>query len=50
MSLGLNRNEKIMNEKRTKFIREMVVPGILNTGKGQTTSPARVLKKVLGLI
>ena len=47
--VALNRNSSLSNSKNTKFLRSMVVPGVLNSPHGKPTAPERELKTVLGL-
>lgn len=47
--LALTRNDSLSNSKNTKFLKTMVVPGILNSPQRQPTVPEKSLKKVLGL-
>jgi hypothetical protein len=35
--------------KKTKFLREMVVPGVINSPKGKPTAPVTELRAALGL-
>lgn len=47
---ALGRNPQLQNVKGTKLLREMRVPGVLNTGRGQARSAAvQSLKKALGI-
>ncbi len=40
IGLGINRNPEIMNIKGTKLLKELNVPGIINTKKGQANAHA----------
>jgi hypothetical protein len=47
--LGLKRNKHLKNEKGTKHLREIIVPGILNTEQGTTNTTSKKLKKLFGI-
>lgn len=47
--IALNRNNKLRNSKSTKFLKNIVVPGIVNTPQRAPTTDERSLKTVLGL-
>jgi hypothetical protein len=44
----LRRNADLFNLKDTKLLREMVVPGLLNTPKGKAVSAVLDLKTIIG--
>jgi len=44
----LEKNENLLNIQKTKEIKNMVVPGFLNSPKGQPTTPTREFKKAIG--
>jgi hypothetical protein len=47
---GLRRNSKLLNVRGTKLLREMRVPGVLNSRQGQGRSVAvQCFRRVLGL-
>jgi hypothetical protein len=47
---ALGRNPRLQNIKGTKLLKEMRVPGVLNTGQGQARSVVvQELKKALGI-
>lgn len=46
---ALTRNPDLLNVRDTKLLREMVVPGLLNTPRGKPTSATSSFKKLLGL-
>ncbi|HXM41216.1 MAG TPA: hypothetical protein VN924_08185 [Bryobacteraceae bacterium] len=47
---ALRRNPKLQNIKGTKLLKEMRVPGVLNSGRGQGRSKViQELKKALGI-
>ena len=46
---GLNKNSKLLNQKKTKFLKSMQVPGVLNSNKGRPGKPAKSLQVALGL-
>ena len=47
--VALNRNPKLRNAKNTKYLKGLVVPGILNSPQRPPKVPERRLKGVLGL-
>ncbi len=47
--VALNRNPKLRNAKNTKYLKGLVVPGILNSPARPPKVPERTLKCVLGL-
>jgi hypothetical protein len=50
IGMALNQNEDLQNIRGTKFLREMRVPGILRTGRGEgRLSPVRSLRDALGM-
>lgn len=48
MALALEKNPNLTNEKHTRFIKNIIVPGFLNTKPGQPKGAHQKLKKVLG--
>jgi len=44
----LGRNGKLLNVKDTKLLREMVVPGLLNSPKGKPPATVRAFKSLIG--
>jgi hypothetical protein len=46
---GLKRNEALFNRKKTKFLKTMRVPGILNSTKGKPSRAVISLRRALGL-
>ncbi len=44
----LGRNDKLLNVKDTKLLREMVVPGLLNSPKGKPSATVRAFKSLIG--
>jgi len=50
IGMALNQNEDLQNIRGTKFLREMRVPGILRTGRGEgRLGPVRSLRDALGM-
>jgi hypothetical protein len=50
IGMALNQNENLQNIRGTKFLREMKVPGILRTARGEgRLSPVRSLRDALGM-
>lgn len=49
IGMALERNGELMNVKKTKLLRDMVVPGIINSSPGKPTSAIKSLKVALGL-
>lgn len=50
IQLALRRNTRLLNKGKTKFIRSVVVPGILNSQRGYAKGKSvRSLRKVLGI-
>lgn len=50
IGLALNQNEDLQNIRGTKFLREMRVPGILRTGRGEgRLNTVKSLRDVLGM-
>lgn len=50
IGIGLNQNEDMQNIRGTKFLREMKVPGILRTSRGEGhQSSVKTLRDVLGM-
>ncbi|MEI6320070.1 MAG: hypothetical protein WCS09_16250 [Pseudomonadota bacterium] len=46
---ALSRNPDLLNVRDTKLLREMVVPGLLNTPPGQPNAAVKRFKSLLGL-
>jgi hypothetical protein len=46
---ALARNPKLLNTKKTAHLRETVVPGIINSPRGQPSRPTARLKQLLDL-
>ena len=44
---ALHKNYDLMNQKDTKYLRELIIPGLLNNPTGAPTSGAQMLKKAL---
>jgi hypothetical protein len=50
IGLALGRNPDLQNARGTGLLREMRVPGLLNTGRGQARAlPVQALKEALGI-
>lgn len=50
IGMALNQNENLQNVRGTKFLREMRVPGILRTARGEgRLAPVRSLRDALGM-
>lgn len=47
--VALNRNESLSNSKNTRFLKSMIVPGVLNTPRRKPKAPEKALKNALGL-
>jgi len=47
--IALNRNGSLSNSKNTKFLKKMVVPGVLNSPRGRHKAPEKALKNALDL-
>ena len=47
--IALNRNGALRNSRNTKFLKNMVVPCVLNSPRGRRKAPEIALKDVLGL-
>jgi len=47
--IGLNRNHQLRNAKNTAFLKNLVVPGVLNSPQRPPTKSERALKVSLGL-
>ncbi|MEF3083063.1 hypothetical protein V3391_12690 [Luteimonas sp. SMYT11W] len=45
----LTRNKSLLNLRDTKLLREMVVPGLLNSPKGKPANEVQEFKELLGL-
>lgn len=46
--VALKRNRKLRNQKNTKFLKKLVVPGIINSPKGRPSEAVKALKETLG--
>ena len=44
----LSRNEALFNARATKLLREMVVPGMLNTPRGKTSTSVETFRTLIG--
>ena len=44
---ALNRNPKLLNTKNTRFLKNLRVPGVLNSPKGRPTESVHAMKAVL---
>jgi hypothetical protein len=42
IGLGLNRNSKLLNQRKTKFLKSIHIPGILNSSSGRSLSPEQL--------
>ena len=49
IGMALEKNGNIYNVRKTSLLKEMIVPGIINSPKGARTGPQRDLRNVLGL-
>jgi hypothetical protein len=50
IGMALKQNEELQNVRGTKFLREMRVPGIIRTGKGEgNLASVKALRDVLGI-
>jgi len=50
IGLAIRRNRKLLNIRGTKLLREMIVPGVLNTERGTARAlPVQALRRSLGL-
>lgn len=47
IGFGLRANEDLLNKRATKFYRETVLPGFLNSGAGHPGNPANDLRSTL---
>lgn len=47
--IALKRNRELSNAKNTKFLKHLVVPGIINPTPEQPSEAAKVLRRALGL-
>lgn len=48
IGMALERNKDLTNVKKTKLLREMIVPGIINSPQARPTGPVIDLRKALG--
>lgn len=49
IALALDSNPDLVNARQIKFLKEMRVPGIVNSGPGQQTKSVRELQAALGI-
>ena len=49
MSMALSANEKLINVQGVAWLRNIVIPGFINTGQGKPRREAQDLKRMLGL-
>jgi hypothetical protein len=49
IGLALERNKQLMNIRKTKLLKEMVVPGVINTPQARPTQPVIDLRNALGV-
>lgn len=49
VGIALNRNPKLRNSTGTKFLKRVVVPGVINSPRRPPTKPERAMKAALGL-
>jgi hypothetical protein len=47
IGFGLRANKELLNKRDTKFYREVVMPGFLNSGQGHAGGPANDLRDAL---
>lgn len=47
IGIGVAKNPDILNAKGTKFLREMVVPGVINSPRAAPTTEVKVLQRIL---
>ena len=45
---ALSKNNDLMNKKDTRFLRDLQIPGVLNSPKGKPSVGAKLLKSLLG--
>lgn len=50
ISSCLQRNPELLNIKSTKLLKEMVVPGLLNTPKGRVEKTIKEFQKLIGTV
>ena len=48
IGMALGQNSRLLNKKDTKYLREIRVPGLVNSPPGPPSSAARSLKRTLG--
>ena len=48
INLALTRNNNLLNTSKTRFIKEISIPDLLNSPKGASTKESRILKQMLG--
>ncbi len=49
IGVALERNSDLFNKRDTKFLRDIVVPGILNANRGRPKKAVKSLRSTLGL-
>jgi hypothetical protein len=49
IGMALERNRELMNVKKTKLLRELIVPGIINNPPQRPSRPALDLQRALGI-
>ena len=49
IGMALEQNANLLNVQKTKLLREMVVPGLINTKPGPRTGPVQALRNALGM-
>jgi hypothetical protein len=47
IAVCVGKNPELLNVKKTKLLREMVVPGLINTPKGKPTVPEKQFKQAV---
>ena len=48
ISKALSKNNDLANTKNTSFVKEIMLPGVLNSPKGKPSKGSRLLRSVLG--
>lgn len=48
IGLAIQRNPKLANIKKTKLLKDMIVPGVLNTPQGRQVKSVYAMKRLLG--
>jgi hypothetical protein len=49
IGMALEQNKNLANIKKTKLLREMIVPGVINSPQARPTGPVTDLRNALGL-